>query len=44
MLRLSDLSTLVSTEAGMARAFDAVSLPIARGATLAFVGESGCGK
>ncbi len=44
LLEIRDLKTWFSTDDGMVRAVDGVSMSIARGETLAVVGESGCGK
>ncbi len=44
LLDIRGLKTWFKTEDGMVRAVDGVSLTIARGETLAVVGESGCGK
>ena len=44
LLDIRGLQTWFRTDAGMVRAVDGVSLSIARGETLAVVGESGCGK
>jgi peptide/nickel transport system ATP-binding protein len=44
LLEIRDLRTWFKTDDGMVRAVDGVSLSIARGETLAVVGESGCGK
>ena len=44
VLEISDLHTVLDTDAGLARAVEAVSLKIERGETFALVGESGCGK
>jgi peptide/nickel transport system ATP-binding protein len=44
LLDIRDLKTWFKTDDGMVRAVDGVSLSIARGETLAVVGESGCGK
>ena len=44
LLEIRGLKTWFKTEDGMVRAVDGVSLSIARGETLAVVGESGCGK
>jgi len=44
LLEIKDLKTWFKTDDGMVRAVDGVSLTIARGETLAVVGESGCGK
>lgn len=44
VLKVSDLHTVLDTDAGLARAVEAVSLTIERGETFALVGESGCGK
>ncbi len=43
-IQVQDLSVELITEAGIARAVDALSLSIDRGETFALVGESGCGK
>jgi peptide/nickel transport system ATP-binding protein len=44
LLEIRGLKTWFSTDDGMVRAVDGVSLSVARGETLAIVGESGCGK
>ena len=44
LLRIDDLHVHFRTGAGTVRAVDGVSYAIARGETLAVVGESGCGK
>ncbi|WP_051444233.1 ABC transporter ATP-binding protein [Afipia sp. P52-10] len=44
LLTVSDLKTYFFTRNGTVRAVDGVSFAIARGETLAIVGESGCGK
>jgi oligopeptide/dipeptide ABC transporter ATP-binding protein len=44
LLEVSDLRTYFHTEEGELRAVDGVSFKVARGRTLALVGESGCGK
>jgi peptide/nickel transport system ATP-binding protein len=44
LLEIRGLKTWFSTDDGMVRAVDGVSLSVARGETLAVVGESGCGK
>ncbi len=44
LLEIRGLKTWFRTDDGMVRAVDGVSLSIARGETLAVVGESGCGK
>ena len=44
LLEIRGLKTWFKTDDGMVRAVDGVSLSIARGETLAVVGESGCGK
>ena len=44
VLEVANLSTYFFTRAGLVRAVDGVSLHVARGETLAIVGESGCGK
>ena len=44
LLEIKDLKTWFKTDDGMVRAVDGVSMTIARGETLAVVGESGCGK
>jgi peptide/nickel transport system ATP-binding protein len=44
LLTVADLKTYFFTRNGTAKAVDGVSFAIARGETLAIVGESGCGK
>ncbi len=44
LLEIRDLKTWFRTDDGMVRAVDGVSMAVARGETLAVVGESGCGK
>ena len=44
VLDVRDLKTHFKTERGFFRAVDGVSFQVARGRTLAVVGESGCGK
>jgi len=44
LLEIRGLKTWFKTDDGMVRAVDDVSFSIARGETLAIVGESGCGK
>jgi oligopeptide/dipeptide ABC transporter ATP-binding protein len=44
LLEVSDLHVHFHTEEGEIRAVDGVSFKLARGRTLALVGESGCGK
>ena len=44
LLEIRDLRTWFRTDDGMVRAVDGVSMAIAKGETLAVVGESGCGK
>jgi peptide/nickel transport system ATP-binding protein len=44
LLEIRDLKTWFKTDEGMVRAVDGVSMSVARGETLAVVGESGCGK
>ena len=44
LLDIRDLRTWFKTDDGMVRAVDGVSMSIAKGETLAVVGESGCGK
>jgi oligopeptide/dipeptide ABC transporter ATP-binding protein len=44
LLRVEDLRIRFRTDAGLVKAVDGISFEIPRGATLAVVGESGCGK
>jgi oligopeptide/dipeptide ABC transporter ATP-binding protein len=44
LLEVTDLRTYFTTDAGVARAVDGVSLQLETGETLGIVGESGCGK
>jgi peptide/nickel transport system ATP-binding protein len=44
VLEVDNLQTFFFTRAGLVKAVDGVSFSLARGATLAIVGESGCGK
>ena len=44
LLEVTDLRTYFTTDAGVARAVDGVSLHVGSGETLGIVGESGCGK
>jgi len=44
LLRVEDLRTYFFTRLGAVKAVDGMSLALARGETLAIVGESGCGK
>ena len=44
LLEVEDLRTYFFTRDGVVRAVDGVSFSVARGETLAIVGESGCGK
>ena len=44
VLEVEDLQTFFYTRSGLVKAVDGVSFSLARGATLAIVGESGCGK
>jgi peptide/nickel transport system ATP-binding protein len=44
LLEVTDLRTYFTTDAGVARAVDGVSLRLETGETLGIVGESGCGK
>lgn len=43
-LRVKELRTVFRTDQGIAPAVDAVSFDLAKGKTVALVGESGCGK
>ena len=43
VLEIRDLRTFFFTDQGVARAVDGVSFSVARGETVALVGESGCG-
>jgi peptide/nickel transport system ATP-binding protein len=44
VLQVENLQTYFYTRSGLVKAVDGVSFSLARGATLAIVGESGCGK
>ena len=44
VLQVANLQTWFYTRAGLVKAVDGVSFSLARGETLAIVGESGCGK
>ena len=44
VLEIRDLRTFFFTDQGVARAVDGVSFSVARGETVALVGESGAGK
>lgn len=44
LLEINSLQTIFSTDQGIVRAVDGVSLHIQRGETYALLGESGCGK
>ena len=44
LLEVTNLRTYFTTDAGVARAVDGVSLQVGPGETLGIVGESGCGK
>src|SRR6266567_1785185 len=44
LLEVEELKTYFFTRDGVVRAVDGVSFSVARGETLAIVGESGCGK
>ena len=44
LLEVTNLRTYFTTDAGVARAVDGVSLQVGTGETLGIVGESGCGK
>jgi peptide/nickel transport system ATP-binding protein len=44
VLEVENLQTVFYTRGGLVKAVDGVSFSLARGATLAIVGESGCGK
>jgi len=44
VLEVEDLQTYFYTRGGLVKAVDCVSFSLTRGATLAIVGESGCGK
>ncbi len=44
MLEIKNLTTELSSDSGLVRAVDALTLTIKQGETFALVGESGCGK
>jgi len=44
LLQVRDLSVEFATDTGPVRAVDSISFTVARGETVALVGESGCGK
>ena len=44
LLQVEGLVTEFQTQGGLIRAVDGVDLRVARGETVALVGESGCGK
>ena len=44
VIRINDLHTYFSTEEGLVKAADGITLSIQKGETLGLVGESGCGK
>ncbi len=44
VLQISNLETILHTEAALVRAVDGLTLQVMRGETFALLGESGCGK